>query len=398
MLSREPTTLRVRVLSSEDKLWEVCLSETSHDFYHRPKYVAICAEHEGGQPCALLVEEGSNRLLIPLILRPIGLPNPAGVGQYDATSPYGYPSPLVWSARQPRPADPMQAEPVADASLEAFLERALEAIRGELLTRGVVSLFVRFHPLLAVPLEPFRRHGTVVHHGQTVYIDLRAPEEEQWSQMRPPYRNRIRRAPRAGLIAEIDSEWDSFDDFFEIYNETMRRVQAVQYYFFPKQYFLELRDALDGDLHLVRVRIENEIASVGLFSDVGGIVQLHLTGNRMEYAEHHASKYLIDFVRRRTIERGDNFLHLGGGLGAQDDSLLYFKAGFSKLRGDFHTFRAIVHAEAYQKLVCQWQQQVGMEVSGPDEFFPAYRKFMPPGAEPRRAPLAISTPARTSRS
>ena len=159
----------------------------------------------------------------------------------------------------------------------------------------------------------------------------------------------------------MDPSWSCFDEFFAIYTDTMRRVGADDYYFFDRQYFHDLKAALDGALHLSVGRVNGSIACAGLFTEVCGIVQFHLSGLRSEYSEHEPVKLMVDFVRHWAKQRGNRALHLGGGVGGQKDSLFQFKSGFSKLRGDFHTWRAVVDPDAYQALLSQWQERAPTE-------------------------------------
>jgi hypothetical protein len=248
--------------------------------------------------------------------------------------------------------------------------------------RRIVGAFVRMHPLLPLPHGPFADRGRLVQHGETVWIDLTLSAEELWRQTRPGHRNEIGRARRSGAAVEIEGTWRHLDDFQRAYTATMHRVGASHYYFFPRDYFHALRDRMPGVFHLCVVRVGDEFACGGLFSEVGGIVQYHLSASRTEFAKHFPSKLMLDFVRGWAKERGNRALHLGGGLGSANDSLLLFKAGFSHLRTPFHTWRAIADEQAYESLRSRWQLRAGSDADALDGFFPAYRKPLP---EPRRA-------------
>ncbi len=356
--------MQARFIHPDDRLWKEFLAQTPHDFHHLPGYVRLRAAQERGEPLAFLAEDGEHRLLVPLIIRPIVGDHATNGELRDATSPYGYPSPLLSNV------DNGETE-------DAFLEEALELLLTSLHQRGIVSLFLRLHPLLPLPLEPFRRHGMLVHHGETVFADLTQPEEELWRQTRKDHRRKINGARRMGCVAEIDPAWSRFDEFFEIYTQTMRRVRAADCHFLPKRYFHDLKDALEGALHLCTVRVNGSVACAGLFSEVCGIVEHHLSGSRPEYSREDPVKLMVDFARRWAKERGNRVFHLGGGFGARRDSLFQFKSGFSKLRGDFHTWRAVVDLNAYQALVCDWQRRAQVEAEDPNGFFPAYRRPLP---------------------
>jgi hypothetical protein len=66
--------------------------------------------------------------------------------------------------------------------------------------RGIVTVFVRLHPLLDTPLDILARFGTVIRHGETVSMDLTVSVEEMWRQTRSDHRNHINRARRGGLL------------------------------------------------------------------------------------------------------------------------------------------------------------------------------------------------------
>jgi hypothetical protein len=355
-------------------LWADALRDLRHDFYHLPHYVRLCVGlYEGGLPRAFIARDADGLFLLPLILRPIEI---GGVESalYDAISPYGYASPII------------SVRPGYDESL--FLERAIDALVDYLLSEKVVSVFCRLHPMLDLPHGPLSRRGVVVEHGPTVYCDLRRPSSELWQATRETVRRQIRRVQKEGYAVEDDTAWDHYDDFQEIYASTMRRVGASEWYFFDRDHFSQLRSALAETLHLLVVCSGGHVACAGLFSETCGIVQYHLAGTRDGYEKSDVSKLLIHYAREWAKDRGNDVLHLGGGVGAANDSLLHFKSGFSKLRGRFHTWRLIVDQCAYRELVAQNRAQSADSDEGPSTYFPEYRADPPKrirGAEKQEA-------------
>ena len=59
---------------------------------------------------------------------------------------------------------------------------------------------------------------------------------------------------------------------------------------------------------------------------------------------------MLHFVRGFMKARGNRVMHLGGGLGGAHDSLFDFKAGFSKDRQPFRTWRVVVDPVRYAEL------------------------------------------------
>ncbi len=350
-------------LTPDDPRWLDCLSAARHDFYHLPQYVQLSASDEKGQPWAFVAECGSNRLFVPLIVRPIELAKESGRDLYDAVSPYGYPCPLAFGLEG--------GEPDAD-----FLAKSLRLFASVLRERGIISAFLRLHPLLPFPTGPLQNNGCLVQHGQTVYVDLTLPQEVLWQQTSASTRNRINGAKRKNYAVDMDLSCENIDAFTEVYTETMCRVSATNMYFFSRQYFTRLLESMRDRLHLCLVRIEGRVAVGGIFSETCGIVQYHLSGTKNEYLKHHGMKFLLDFIRTWAKQRGNCMFHLGGGLGAAEDSLFGFKAEFSPLRRPFYTWRLIADLDAYNALVAQWELLAAKNADSPDGFFPAYRKSL----------------------
>lgn len=346
-VSRPASPLTARLLDVDAPEWETVLREARHDFYHLPGYAAMTAVQEGGRPGALHVTDGSRTLLLPLLIRRI----PGG--GLDATSPYGYPGPIGSGIDDP-------------AFMDQALASGLQVLRGA----GVVSLFVRLHPLLN-PMPP-DGIGETVPHGDTVSVDLTLPPAAQWAQTRPNHRRDILRATRLGYTARMDEDWTHFETFKRLYRGTMERRSALPFYFFSDSYFDGMREAVGSRLHLCVVENAGTVAAAGLFVETDGIVQYHLSGTDSAASGVQPTKLMIHFVRTWARERGNVVLHLGGGVGGSADSLLQFKAGFSTLRHTFTTLRVVVDEQEYGRLVAARHPHLDPRTrSG---FFPAYRE------------------------
>jgi hypothetical protein len=347
--------MRCELVTPRSSSWGACLSQVRHDFYHLPEYAELSAEsHRDALARAFIARDDNDVFLVPLILRPIE-GREERYALVDATGPYGYGS------------------PIASTTSVAFMGRAIEAMIELLRQEHVVTLFSRLHPLLSIPLEPLRRYGTVVDHGVTVYCDLRRSAEELRNETRHSLRRRIQKARNSGLVAEHDRAWNHLDAFYEAYTQTMRRVGASEFYYFDRPYFARLRAKLHRNLHLLVVRAGNEVASAGIFSETCGIVQYHLSGTGDAFRHRDASHLLTHFAGEWARDRGNEVFHLGGGVGAAEDSLFRFKAGYSKQRSQFSTWRLVVNHESYRKLLESRQIAVDCGPAEASKFFPEYR-------------------------
>lgn len=351
--------MEVTLLTPDSPCWLEMINKMPHDCYHLPEYVALNARYEKGAAYAYVVEEGASLFFFPFITRQIS-PTSHEMRDsvfYDAISPYGYSCPLI----------------LTEDTTGQFYKKALNAFLEEMKKRNIVSVFSRLHPILTNH-GILNGYGKLVCHGSTVSIDLNLSERELWQQMRRNHRDGIKRTMEKGYSVFVDYEWKYWDKFLAIYYETMNRNKADQYYYFSPHYFEEFRKALTTCLHLGVVLNQGEVASAGLFTNINGVVQYHFSANSDKHLSCGSSKALLYFMMLWEKKQGNHIMHIGGGFGANEDSLFQFKAGFSKNRHLFHTWRIITNAEVYSKLVSDWEQHNGEKADEIDGYFPAYRK------------------------
>ena len=341
--------MRAEIVTASDPRWTAFLEEAAHDFYHLPGYVALCARQEGGEPAAFWAEDGAYAMLAPFVLRPLPDSLDPGSDLRDAAAPYGYPGPLL-KGHPP--------ESVVTAFLKAFFEVGSAA--------GIVSAFFRFHPLIEIPEQPFRAFGTLLEHGETVYVDLTLPPEELSRQTRVNHRADARRLLAEGFTVAVD-EWERLPDFIRIYFETMRMHHAQDFYLFDPEYFEALRACMGEQLHLCAVLAPGgEVAAAGLFTCMEGLMEFHLSGTAAAFRRAGPAKLMLIHMRDWAKANGARRMHLGGGVGCAADSLAFFKQGFSRLRGRFSTFRMVLLPRVYEDLAGAGQAS--------DAYFPAYRR------------------------
>jgi hypothetical protein len=338
--------MHVDLIEPTDRRWRDTLAANRHDFYHLPDYVSLESSRLGGTAVAAYVEQPGVRLVLPLIRRAI-----PGGDAFDLVSPYGYPS------------------PIAQFDEVALMRGAFSAVVQTLREQGFVSMFVRLHPILELPDGAFTGLGTLVEHGQTVSIDLRQNEAEQWHGIRARYRTSLNRSERLGHRVFMDDTGEHMDRFITMYLDTMRRRNAAPEYVFSRDYLSGLWQQLRGHVHLGVVEVDGSIVCAGLFGESNGIVQYHLSGTDDQALKLSPLKILINYARRWATQRGATVLHLGGGVGSTQDSLMHFKAGFSDRRHLFKTWHVVLDEQQYTELS-------GKEL-GPTGFFPAYRGKYP---------------------
>lgn len=355
----------VRVYTARDgEAWDALVAEAwRHDFYHLSGYHVLAEERGEGEARLVEYRSGTSWVALPVMLvrtrLSLGLEE---LTVTDATSVYGYAGALTSAAQVP-------------ATVRAGFHRALEAELGRL---GVCTVFSRLHPFLAQP-GLLKGLGEIVPVGTTVSIDLTLDPADQRRRYRKNHKRGINKLRRAGVECRIDDGEAYLGRFVEIYQETMRRVQAREKYFFDLSYFQRLLTMRRAEWRLGVCLRDGEVLCGGVFSLCGGIIQYHLGGTASDSLKDAPMKLLFDEVRLWGTTRGAWVFHLGGGVGAKEDSLFSFKAGFSERRHTFAVWRWVRDRELYESLVARrrgWTTEQGMDDAAGD-FFPAHRAPLP---------------------
>ena len=341
------------IRTDQPELWQAALARSgAYDFYHRADYHAL-AEHLGEGEAVLLDWRGpSASVALPLLLRPIGtIPGLKEIGadRVDATSVYGYAGPVASQV----PLPPIESKLFGE-QVEQWLAR-----------NRVVSLFARLHPLLG-NAAVIAGLGEAMVVGPTVSIDLARPAEEQIGGYRANHRRDLRKLRNAGFSCRMASDAPAIAAFAEIYLQTMARVSAAPAYVFDVAYFERLL-TIPG-LKLMLCLVEGEVCAGAVVSACGAIAQYHLGGTADRWLNRAPMKLIFDEARQWASGLGCTRLHLGGGLGAREDALFNFKAGFSQDRHAFRVWRWVIDQVAYDRLVAR----VGAEAQA-SASFPAYR-------------------------
>ena len=359
----------VEVVPSHDPGWDDHLEAVADDIYHLAGYHRFAEETGGGKAFLAVIRESRGRrgLLWPYLLRPVAdVSELADAEAFDVDSVYGYPGPLAWGCRPDEP----------------FVHRAAGALVDAWRSQGALTAFTRFHPLLGnvlwganLPAEGPGASEPILQLGETVAVDLRQDDVNAVAAYSKTLRQDIASARRAGMTTRLDEDWSALKVFAELYRATMVRNRAEDTYYFSTDDFVGLKAALGDEIHLFVSELDGETAAAGLFTEHHGIVQAHLVGTDDEFRAWSPLKLLLDDVRRWASERGNDVLHLGGGRGGRDDSLLAFKRRFSPRRHRFSVGRWILDPATYATLVSMWMRRTkdaGHVIVEP-RYFPAYR-------------------------
>lgn len=357
--------MNIQIIDPQDPLWHKVLQQLRHDVYHLPEYIGIESNRTETMANAFLVTDSDKIFFVPYLLRQCNDVIPQELLEeecFDIVSPYGYPGILLSEAA---------------ANTPKFVDFALHELKYFLQKNDVCSAFLRLHPLLSDRFKEIFPSEYLTDSGKTVSINLTLSESEIWAHTRKGHQSTINKCKRLGFTGRIVEFRQYIDEFIAIYEETMNRVNARQFYYFSRAYFEDLL-SLGENIHLGIVEVDNEIACASLFFECYGIVQAHLGGTKTKYLHQSPFNFLLHYVRLWAKERGNEFLHIGGGVGGSTtDSLYTFKSGFSRQKHDFLTLKLITNEEKYYHLVNLRAKVLNTQAEAllSSDFFPVYRSY-----------------------
>lgn len=336
------------------------------DVYFRPGYAAAYASNTV-TALALVVNTSKRRFLLPLLVREIPVPSSSSAEEYDAITPYGYGGVL-----------PLNRGKITHADVAEMLEQ----LRYWCIKAGVVSCMLRLHPLL-------RQHsefsagvanclgGVVRDVGPTAAINLLAWDEGVCGPAGMKHGRRsdlihARRHLTARIIScESPEASEMLEQFRSIYEETMNRVNAKPFYFFPKIYYKSLQTVLTTDMAVAIAYYHGKPVGAALFLAKSDFGHYHLSGATAKGKQHKAQTMLVVEGAQWMRRRGCRWLHLGGGR-APADPLFHFKHSFGASTFCYSYLALIADQARYDDLVKQRRSKTELATSTRD-FFPAYR-------------------------
>ncbi|MBW4619070.1 MAG: GNAT family N-acetyltransferase [Cyanosarcina radialis HA8281-LM2] len=354
--------MEIQIIDRDSNLWFEILQKLRHDVYHLSDYVYLesCRTETTGE--AFLLVDKERIFFLPYLLRKCeDIENQTLETQenFDVISPYGYPGILLSEAA---------------ANTSGFPDLALHEMKQTFKNKKICSAFIRLHPILNSDFDRIFSSPTFTDNGQTISINLKLSDAEIWAHTRKGHQSTINKCKRLGFKARMVPFLEYIDELIEIYQETMNRVDAEAKYYFDRQYFDRLGN-LGDKIHLEIVEFEEEVAAACLFFECQGIAQAHLGGTKTKFLPQSPFNLLLDYARFWAKDRGNEFLHLGGGVGGNKDKVYGFKSGFSRQKHIFKTLRLIIDEAKYHYLVdCQAKNlKIPQEELLKSNFFPAYR-------------------------
>lgn len=344
--------MQFEILADWDHLLD-SFPDAKKDIYYSKKYVELY-ETQANKPLCAVCSDDDNIMLFPFLRGEI-------CGHYDFETAYGY------------------GGPVSNTDDSTWNREAFWGIYDYLKTQNYICGFTRLHPLLEnemlIPDESIGRNIKKIYDRQTISIDTSQSEEEIWStQISSKNRNMIRKAEKNGLEYRTEYDFESYDEFIELYQSTMARLSADEFYFFDRTYFEKLKASLSGNSFLGTVRKDGKLICAAIFFYSKNYGHYHLEGSDRNYSSLGANNLLLWKVACEFHKLGVKSFHLGGGTSSsEDDSLYKFKKAFSNNEKKFYIVKEIFDSPAYDTVVKDWENCNPDKVEKYSHFLLKYR-------------------------
>lgn len=317
--------------------------------YYLSGYVKAFHIHGDGDPYLLYYEDNGLRAIYVYMRRKTALE-----GVFDSVTPYGYGGVLFEGD-------------TSEGNLQSFWATYLEKMAEE----HIVDNFVRYHPVLknAVPMKAV---SNVIDLGKTIAFDLESPEVI-WDNIISKNRNMIRKAEKNGITIEHGKGMDLQDQFTEIYNATMDKDHAEEYYYFKRPFYESIDRDLQDNYEMFYAVYEGQPIAMSIMIFANGRLNYHLSGSNVEYRNLAPSNLLLYKAALWGCEQGFKSFHLGGGVGSGEDNLYKFKAAFNRNSDyQFSIGKEIYNQELYDELV-RIRKESDSKFDETSRFFPLYR-------------------------
>jgi len=341
--------LTVYTLEQADQWDAIVRSFKEYDVYWLSGYSKAFQIHGDGEPLLFFFNDNVTRGINVVMKRDIAKDSRfAGKieeGKYfDFATPYGYGGWLVEGEET---------------------DRLFKEYRQWLEKNDIISEFVRFHPMVKNH-DTSRLFYEVIQRGDVVHMELTSPEDI-WNNIISKNRNMIRKASKNGIKIYNGRFPEIYEKFRCIYNITMDKDEAEEYYYFGKRFYESILEDLPQNAQVFWAEKDGQIIAASIMLATNGYMNYHLSGSLRQFSSLAPTNLLLYDAALWGCANGYKTLYLGGGVGSGEDGLFRFKRAFYK--GDLNHFyigKKIININKYMELL-------DMRKSGGSEFFPAYR-------------------------
>lgn len=324
------------------------------DLFFNPNYAKIYKDIDGDSD-TFVFECPYGKITYTYILRKIKW-EIEGQIYYDIVTPYGYGGPYC--------------ENVTDIKL--LMAAYKEAFTKHCQEHNIICEFHRFHLFDNVD---FRENyfGETIELSANVVVNTTGDyENDIWNRYDRKVRKNVRKAENNGLEIIIENNTNHINDFLNIYDLTMDRNNADSYYYFGKEYFLNIERLLPGNFMYFHVQKDGKVISTELVLCSEKYAYSFLGGTIADYYEYRPNDYLKNEILKWCNRTGREKFILGGGY-HKDDGIYKYKRCFTPDQDVyFYIGHYIFNQSVYNKAI-EARVKTDSNFDCNTKYFPAYR-------------------------
>lgn len=343
-------SLTIYSLEQSEQWDAVVRSFKEYDVYWLSGYVKAFKIHGDGEPMLFFYDSGETRGINVVMKRDVAkdgrFDGKIEEGQYfDFATPYGYGGWIIEGEKT---------------------EELFSTYENWIQKNGIISEFVRFHPMVKNH-DASRSFYEVIQLGEVVHMDLSSPEDI-WNNIISKNRNMIRKAVKNGIKIYNGRFPEIYEKFRTIYNGTMDKDDAEEYYYFKPDFYKSVLEDLSQNAQVFWAEKEGLVIAASIMIGANGYLDYHLSGSLREFSSLAPGNLILYTAALWGCANGYRTFYLGGGVGSGEDSLFKFKRAFYK--GDLNHF--YIGEKIYDQK--KYDELLGMrtEFENPG-YFPKYR-------------------------
>ena len=266
--------------------------------------------------------------------------------------------------------------PVTNCEAPEFLTAAWGHVMQEARQQGIAAMFIRFHPLLDNHRWVANQYAQNVQANNNVVIrSLQVSQQQVIDDYQANTRSNVHKAQREKVNIRVSvGDTYAMDIFMEMYQQTMERLKARDFYYFDRNYFYQLMQSLKDAVNVYLAYQGNTPVAGAIILKGEQFVHYHLSANLKEFRHLEAASLLRHQAIIDHLNKHWTWMLFGGGRSAQpDDALWLFKKGFSKEYNMFYTGKFIVDADLYARVCAAWENRYPQKKEAMAGYFLKYR-------------------------
>jgi hypothetical protein len=309
--------------------------------YFAPDYYGLFEQRGEGKGICFTGIEGDKVILYPSLLNCINnLGYDLDKDYYDLQGAYGYNG------------------PVSNSDDSMFLNKFSKELLSYYRSNNIIAEFIRFCPV--IQNHQYLDFIDAIYALDNVIIDLSKGLDFIWEKS---FERGVRKAIRKSIKNELkyqifdgrSKDSEIIDTFLDVYNLTMSRNNADEYYNFSTEFVKGLFEKMPENCLIAFALSENEVISAELVLYNKSNAYGFLGGTNSDFYFLAPNSFLRYELIKSLIEKRVKKYSIGGGKTKNDSVYLYKKSFSRNLESNFFIGKKIHNQDIYNVIVKQWE-------------------------------------------